>query len=127
MPFCMNCGKELQAEEKFCPACGTAVESGEVVEVSEEPKVQAVPKCFTVFAKIAKVVGIVALICAFIPFVNVLSFEIGPVGIVFSILGKKDPYMVPSCKKSLKLSIWATVLGFVLYIFYTVVFALLAA
>ena len=125
MPFCMNCGKELQAEEKFCPACGTAVEAEEVAEAVSEPKKESVPKCFTIFAKIAKVVGLVAFICSFIPFINVLSFEIGPVGIVFSILGKKDPFMVYSCKKSLKFSIWGTVLGFVLYIVYTVIFAFL--
>ena len=130
MPFCMNCGKELQVEEKFCPACGTAVE--ETVEVDDvaydyQPKPTPVPKCFTVFAKIAKVIGIVSFVCAFIPYVCVFSCELGPVGIVFSILGKKDPAMISSCKTSLKFSIWGTVLGFVFYILYTIIFAILAS
>lgn len=127
MPFCMNCGKELKDDEKFCPACGTEVEKEEelVNEILDEPETKPVPKCFTIFAKIAKVFGLVTFICSFIPFVNVLALEIGPVGIVFSILGKKDPEMIDSCKKSLKFSIWGTVLGLVLYFVYIIVFAML--
>ena len=47
-------------------------------------------------------------------------------GIVFCILGKKDKSIKRKCKKGLKLSIWALVLSIVLYIVYTIIFALLA-
>ena len=68
MPFCMNCGKELKDDEKFCPACGTEVEKEEelVNEILDEPEAKPVPKCFTIFAKIAKVFGLVTFICSFI-------------------------------------------------------------
>jgi hypothetical protein len=28
VPFCRNCGKELDAEAAFCPRCGTSVVPG---------------------------------------------------------------------------------------------------
>lgn len=129
MAFCANCGKELQAEEKFCPSCGASVETEDVVEEIkvEEVKKPSVPKCFTIFAKLGYIFGLVSFIISFIPFINVLAAELGPVGIVFSILGKKDPFMVPKCRKGLAFSIWGTILGIVLYITYTVIFALLAS
>ena len=129
MAFCSNCGRELQAEEKFCPSCGTSVETENVVdEVNvEEVKTPSVPKCFTIFAKLGYIFGLVSFIISFIPFVNILACELGPVGIVFSILGKKDPFMILKSKKGLKLSIWGTVLGIVLYFIYTIIIALLAS
>ncbi|MGI6089980.1 MAG: DUF4234 domain-containing protein [Saccharofermentanales bacterium] len=30
MRFCINCGKEIISESKFCPSCGTALDSGRV-------------------------------------------------------------------------------------------------
>jgi hypothetical protein len=27
MPFCINCGNEIQEDQKFCPACGTQATS----------------------------------------------------------------------------------------------------
>ena len=127
MSFCVICGKELNEQEKFCPNCGAEVE-GEVKEeqVTEpQPILKSVPKCFTIFGKIGPIIGLVAFITSFIPFVNMLSFEIGPVGIVFCILGKKDIHLISKCSRGLKFSIWGTVLGFVLYIVYIVIFSML--
>lgn len=133
MAFCVNCGKELGNDEKFCSNCGTAVESEATFEINsdivvEEVKVQSVPKCFTVFAKVGYIIGLVSFIAAFIPFLGYLSLASGPAGIVFSILGEKDTSLVAKCKKGLRLSIWATVLGFISYILIIIImFALEAA
>ncbi len=125
MAFCVNCGKELQVEEKFCPSCGTPVEEVVVEEIVEEVKVNSVPKCFTIFAKLGYIFGLVSFILAFIPFVGLIAAELGPVGIVFSILGKKDPYMIAKSRKGLKFSIWGTVLSIVLYLVLMIIIATL--
>ena len=129
MSFCVKCGKELNEQEKFCPECGTVVESLEEVaaETVGENQGYNVPKCFTVFGKIGPIIGLVTFILAFIPIVNIIAAEVAPIGIVFCILGKKDVTLIRKCKKGLKFSIWATILGIVLYIVYTVIFALLGA
>ncbi len=35
---CANCGRELEIEDKFCPACGKEQPKVEKVEIKEEPK-----------------------------------------------------------------------------------------
>ena len=129
MSFCVKCGKELNEQEKYCPECGTVVESPEEVVAETVGKYQGynVPKCFTIFGKIGPIIGLVTFILAFVPFVNLVSAEVAVVGIVFCILGKKDVTLIRKCKKGLKFSIWAVILGFVLYITYTVIFAILGA
>ena len=37
MPFCMNCGKQLE-DEKFCPNCGMPVDGGKPFQAQEQPK-----------------------------------------------------------------------------------------
>ena len=64
MSFCVKCGKELNEQEKFCPECGTVVESPEevVAETVGENKGYNVPKCFTIFGKIGPIIGLVTFI-----------------------------------------------------------------
>lgn len=40
MPFCANCGKELQTENRFCAYCGTKAEES---ETAGEQKVNPIP------------------------------------------------------------------------------------
>lgn len=120
MPFCKNCGKELSEGQVFCPECGQS-QNDEVVVETEQPKVA---KVWGVFAKLSKIFGIVAFILSFIPFLNIISWELGPVAIVFSILGKKDPTCTDLCKRGLVFGILGTVLGLVLYFVYFFAFAL---
>ncbi len=35
--FCKNCGKEIEDDVKFCPACGTSVEAGAQASDSDSP------------------------------------------------------------------------------------------
>ena len=127
MSFCVNCGKELKEEEKFCPDCGTENGTEEAKEtiITNPAPTYKVAKCFTVFGKIGPILGLISFIIAFIPFVNVLSSSIGPVGIVFCCLGKKDITLIRKCKKGFKFSLWGTILGSVLYFIYIVVLAAL--
>ena len=127
MSFCVNCGKELKEQEKFCPECGAenGTEKFEKTIVSNPVPTYKVAKCFTVFGKIGPIFGLISFIIAFIPFVNVFSSQIGPVGIVFCCLGKKDITLLRKCKKGFKFSLWGTIIGTILYFVYIVIFALL--
>jgi len=138
MAFCANCGKELSADEKFCSNCGAEVANKtlteEVIEEfkyeeqqTQEAQINLVPKCFTIFGKVGYIVGLVSFIVSFVPIVGYTSFIVGPVGIVFSILGKKDPFNISKCKKGLKLSIWGTILGFVFYILFFFILGMIGA
>lgn len=122
MAYCQNCGNEVREDEKFCPACGASLNENEVnIEIQNE---NSVPKCFTIFGKIGYILGIVTIAICLIPWLNVLSFEAGPVGIVFSCLGKKDTSLASKTKVGFILSLVGTIVGFIMYIIYTVIFAL---
>lgn len=127
MSFCTNCGKELKGQEKFCTECGTEVQTEEAVDAvfSESNTPKKVARCFSVFGKIGPILGLVSFIIAFIPFVNVFSSQIGPVGIVFSILGKKDAALISSCKRGFWFSLIGTIIGTILYFVYIIMFAYL--
>ena len=127
MSFCVNCGKELKEEEKFCPDCGTENGTEEAKEtiIPNPAPTYKVAKCFTVFGKIGPIFGLISFIIAFIPFVNVFSSQIGPLGIVFCCLGKKDITLLRKCKKGFKFALWGTILGTILYFVYIIIFALL--
>jgi len=38
--FCTNCGKELEEGDRFCPYCGSPVESSKITMLSEKPNKQ---------------------------------------------------------------------------------------
>lgn len=122
MAYCQNCGNEVRDDEKFCPACGASLNENETnIEIQNE---NSVPKCFTIFGKIGYILGIITISICLIPALNILTFEVGPVGIVFSCLGKKDSTLASKTKIGLILSIIGTVLVFIMYIINAVVFAL---
>ena len=76
MSFCVNCGKELKEEEKFCPDCGTENGTEEAKEtiITNPAPTYKVAKCFTVFGKIGPILGLISFIIAFIPFVWLAHF-----------------------------------------------------
>ena len=130
--YCINCGKEIGEDVKFCPNCGTPVHK-EVQQpfASTDVPVETVgvvedkpPKVWTVFSIIGKILGIVCLSTALIPFINYLSLGFGVVGIVMSCLGRKanTEETDKKCRIGLKLSIAAVVISFVLIIVYYVIF-----
>ena len=122
--YCKKCGAELLEGIKFCSECGepVSVNSG-VVEAeildfeqpAEAPKVH-VAKCFTIFGKLGYVFGLVSFILGFIPFMCFVSLELAPIGLVFSILGKKDVTLAEKTKKGRIFSILGFVFGFVITI-----------
>ena len=128
--FCKRCGKELLEGAKFCPECGETV-------VVEEPTVEVcdcgepvenkphVPKCFTVFGKIGYPLSIVTFVCSFIPFLCMISVEIGVIALVFSILSKRDPQMEAKSKKGKIFSILGLIFGFIMCIVTGVIMGLL--
>lgn len=140
--YCKHCGKELDENIRFCPACGTeqkvasqvdeeivseataeqvapeSVAAETTAEVAEEPKQ---PKVWRVFSIIGKVLGIVSISICWIPFM--LGFSLGIPGIVFSCLGKK--YHTPETDKNFKVGLTLSIIGLVgsllSYIIYVIV------
>lgn len=119
MPYCVNCGNEVKENDRFCSSCGFKV-NGE----KEEPK--KVMKCFTVFGNVGHALGIVTLVLAFIPFINLYAFIFGIHGIVFSALGKKDESQIAKCNSGLKKSIIGSILGTILFIVFIIVIIILS-
>ena len=129
--YCRNCGKEISDETRFCPACGTKqfeessqtrnasyddpfTTSCEATEIEDKPA-----KCWSVFAKVGKILGIVSIAIAVIPFLYGLA--VGVHGIVFSCLGRKaiDDEAIRNRKVGLILSIIAVCVSFFTFVLYT--------
>ena len=131
--YCINCGKEVGEDMRFCPNCGTRIPrevqqpstSSEIAGVTPGVVEDEPPKVWTVFSIIGKILGIVCLSTSIIPFINYLSFGFGIAGIVMSCLGRKakTEETDKNCRIGLKLSIAAVVVSLVMIIFYIVLFA----
>lgn len=135
--FCKNCGKEINETDAFCQYCGSKVEKEEAK--AEEVKVEAEPvfeaaapekpepkKPWCVFAKVGKILGIVAIATCWIP-----MFAIAPgiPAVVFGILGKKSPdeESKASAKKGFGLGLAGSIVSVVVYIIVIIVAAVIAA
>ncbi len=130
--YCKKCGAELLEGIKFCPECGEPVGTTEVVEGEvvdfEQPAATPrlhVAKCFTIFGKLGYIFGLISFIFSFIPFMCFVSLELAPIGLVFSILGKKDESLAAKTKKGKTFSILGLVFGFIMTIITGVIMALL--
>lgn len=124
--YCKHCGKELNQDARFCPACGaeqntyddpfTSTEVNEVVE----PKPARV---WSIFSKIGRIMGIVAIATSWIPYL--IGLTIGIAGIVFSCLGRKAKTDIAedNYRLGLKLSIAGIVVSVVSFIIFIVIYA----
>lgn len=118
--YCKKCGKELGEDVRFCPACGEeqykdATTFDDPFTATAAPVDAPKPaKCWSVFAKVGKILGIVAVCLCWLPLYGIIP---GIPGIVFSCLGKKaiDDEAIENRTKGLKLSIIGTVISFVVY------------
>lgn len=129
--YCRNCGKELNEETRFCPACGSKQYEASSNASFDDPfttttttEIEDKPaKCWSVFAKVGKILGIVAISTAIIPWL--IGFVAGVYGIVFSCLGMRaiDEEAIENRKKGLTLSIIGAVIGMLSFIiYYAIVF-----
>ena len=127
--YCKNCGRELSGDARFCPHCGTEqqnvgqkffTENGTTVSNEEKPA-----KVWKVFSVIGKILGIVGIATAFIPYLNFATVEIAIIGIVMSCLGRKaqTEEADKNCSLGLKLSIAALVVSVVLIIVYVFLYS----
>lgn len=112
MLYCQQCGSKLTENEKYCFACGALLNENEAnTEIQND---NHIPKCFTIFGKIGFILGIVTIAVCLIPGLNVVSVEVGPIGIVFSCLGKKDPILKNKTKAGFILSIVGLAVGLII-------------
>lgn len=124
--YCKNCGKELSEDTRYCPACGSeqikdATNLDDPFTATATPVEEPQPaKCWSVFAKVGKILGIIALALCWTPWLGVIP---GVPGIVFSCLGRKaiDAESIENRNKGLKFSIIGTAISFVVYIVVMVV------
>ena len=124
--YCEKCGCKLVEGAKFCPECGNDVEQNtfdgfgindnETVDSFSEPAEVHVPRCFTVFANVGYILALVGFICSFIPIVCSFTYQASIVGLVFCILGKRDPQLVAKTKKGRIFGILGIVFGFFMII-----------
>ena len=102
--YCKYCGKEHTENDLFCPYCGESI-------VEKEPEKKPA-KCWSIFAGIAKALGIVTIATFWIPIFGLYSMIPGIPGIVFGVMGKyakEEPY-VSRAKTGFILSLLGTVL-----------------
>ncbi|MCX5971695.1 MAG: zinc-ribbon domain-containing protein [Coprothermobacterota bacterium] len=101
MPYCPNCGKEHDANERFCQTCGLNFGVQQMVQPSQTlvtyqsiqptPTVQqaqpvgVVPSNGTATAGF--VCGLVAIILVWIPWVSLIAIILGVIGLILSGLG----------------------------------------
>lgn len=123
--YCRHCGKEINEETRFCPACGakqfeeahqsTSSYDDPFTTTTTEEIADKPAKCWSVFALIGKILGIVAIAICWLPLYGALA---GVPGIVFSCLGRKaiDEDSINNRTIGLKLAIAGTVISFVLFI-----------
>ena len=108
--YCKYCGKEHNDESLFCSYCGE-----QITEKKEENKPA---KCWSVFAKVGFVLGIITIATCWIPIFGLYSLLPGIHGIVFAALGNKanqQPFM-RNATTGLALSIVGTILSIVCFI-----------
>ena len=127
--YCRQCGKEINEDTQFCPACGAkqfeeANQSrssyNDPFDTTATAEVEKPAKCWYVFALIGKILGIVSLCVSLIPG---YGLAVGIPGIVMSCLGRKavGDGAERNSSLGLKLSIIATAIGFVVFIVYIIV------
>lgn len=121
--YCKNCGKELSESTRYCPACGTeqlkdAATFDDPFTATATPVEEPKPaKCWSVFAKVGKILGILAICLSWSPGYGMI---IGIPGIVFSCLGKKanDDVSIYNSKNGLIMSIIGTAISFFIIFIY---------
>jgi len=122
--ICKKCGKEIDEGLSYCPFCGEEIKKEEEPAnfYQEGQPAKKPAKCWGVFAKVSKILGIVTIACCLIPLANIVSLETGVAGIVFAILGKKAGTEEANSQKrvGLVLSIVGFSVAFVTYIIYSV-------
>ncbi len=152
MIFCRKCGKVNADGIKFCGGCGAPLEetventeitqnfeqpvvneafesvahvTNQVVQNTEVRKVQSEAKCWSVFAKLGFIFGLIGFIFSCTIILGVIGLYVACTGLVFSILGKKtknEEYR-SKANKGLVFSIIGTALGFVGYIVFAAIVA----
>lgn len=123
--FCTKCGKELENDAVFCPNCGAKVAELEIEEpVIESSENKKPAKCWSVFAKVSKILGIVAIATCWLPFL--IGLEAGVSGIVFAILGKHaiDEEAISNRKRGLTMSIVGSIISYVVFLVFILVMVL---
>ena len=109
--YCTKCGTKVEEGDIFCPNCGADVSKKDNVEGEKKPA-----KCWAIFAKVSRILGIVSVAICWIPFA--IGIEVGAAGIVFAILGKHaiEPEAKENCKSGLTMSIVGVAISFCSFI-----------
>lgn len=118
--YCKNCGKEHSDDALFCSYCGESI-------VEKEPEKKPA-RCWSIFAKVGEVLGIITIVTCWIPIFGLYSLLPGIHGIVFAALGKhakEQPYM-SKADAGLVLSIIGTILSVVCFVGFVACIGLMA-
>ena len=86
--FCMNCGKEIREEDRFCQYCGFDRAENENATINTENKISKNVEKNGIGTKIGIVVLLIGVICM-LAFITAPAHrsEAAPVGVIMMILG----------------------------------------
>ena len=135
---CKYCGQEVLEEANFCNNCGAnlkeetieqeEIKDAEMINESNENQ-QAPLKCWSIFAKVSKILGIVSLCICWIPIVGLFGILPGIPGIVFGALGKKanNDEANANAKKGFVMSLIGSIIAVSFYLLIFIVLFILGA
>lgn len=120
--YCIKCGAQIEEGANFCTKCGAPVdgaaveqaETYDLQQVGARPVAQKPAKVWTIFAGIGFGVSLGSIILFWIG--AYVTFLFGPIGLVFSILGKKSDTKKKLATTGVILSIIAMILSFIFFI-----------
>ena len=89
--YCINCGRELKDNEKFCPECGLKVETNQketvkAEKVTKNTKVESEEKQYVKGMKNDTLLCIISLIC---------MYGTGLIAIILTAIGRMVPFIEP--------------------------------
>ena len=87
-----------------------------------QPLTQPENKLWQVFANVSYIMGIVCMICAFVPYVDVVSSEVAIIGIVLGALGMKSPSLKDKAKNGMIFNIIAIAASIIIACIYIFIF-----
>ncbi len=139
MPYCPNCGKDHDANARFCETCGLSLGAQQTVQPSQMPgtyqsiqplpavppaqAVSAVPTNGTATAGF--ICGLVAIILIWIPWVSLIGIILGVIGLILSGLGLSQANKIAGSGRSMAIA--GLVLSIIVVLIFIIALAIGAA
>ncbi|MEI6310266.1 MAG: zinc-ribbon domain-containing protein [bacterium] len=144
MPYCSNCGKEHDANARFCETCGLNLGVQQMVQPSQmpgtyqsiqptptvQPAQSRSPEPFSTVptngtATAGFVCGLVAIILVWIPWVSLIAIILGVIGLILSGLGLSQANKIEGSGRGMAIA--GLVLSIIVVLIFVIALAIGAA